>query len=401
MDDTSRRVGDDQLKASASEEVAARFDEPAESYAAPAEHQPSVIDDGVDERTTAIRRDIEHTREEMSETIDAIQDKLRPANIVSSATQKIKHATTERVREMTHSAGEAASNIMYGSRGRSDGGLIDNIRENPLPAALIGFGAAWLFMSSRSSNDTDSDGDGPYYGSRRSVPGRRGSGDWSGSPQDDDAKYSESGADYSRRGYPRSRSAYTVDRSNWSSAPRQGIFDRVKDNPIPAALAGIGLGWLAFAGNESHDDDYHPARGGYPPDEDDATESTMSQVSERVSSAATDVSEAAQRVTSQTREMTKDATRRARQTGRRAQSELQRMTRDNPLAVGAGALLLGAIVGLAVPESESENEWLGETRDSMLDKAQDLARTATSRAQDAAADLVSDAATRIVGGKSE
>jgi hypothetical protein len=400
MDDTSRRVGDDQKKGRAADTGTGRSDESVQGYGVTGEHQPSVTDAGVDERTTAIRRDIEQTREEMSETIEAIQDKLRPANIVSSATEKIKHATTERVREMTHSAGEAASNIMYGSRGRS-GGLLDSIRDNPLPAALIGIGAAWMVMSSRSSNDTDSHPDSPYYGGRPSHRGRPTSSDWSGSAQDYRTNDIESGADYSRSAYPRGRSAYTVDRSTWSSGDRQGLLDRVKDNPIPAALAGIGLGWLAFAG-ESDRDDYDGPRGLYGQYDDGRTESTtMSQVSGSVSNAASDVADAAQRVASQTRELTQDATRRARQTGRRAQSELQRMTRDNPLAVSAGALLLGAIVGLAVPETERENELLGETRDSMLDKAQDLARTATSRAQDAAADLVSDAASRIVGGKSE
>jgi len=106
-------------------------------------------------------------------------------------------------------------------------------------------------------------------------------------------------------------------------------------------------------------------------------------------------------MTDQARDYARDATRQVSRTGRRAQNQLQRMTRDNPLAVGAGALLLGALVGLAIPETERENEWLGETRDSLVDKAQQMAQDATNRAQDAAADLVSDAASKIVGGKSE
>ena len=36
-----------------------------------------------DDRSRAIRHDIAQTREEMAETIDAIQDKLRPAAIVA------------------------------------------------------------------------------------------------------------------------------------------------------------------------------------------------------------------------------------------------------------------------------------------------------------------------------
>ena len=69
--------------------------------------------------------------------------------------------------------------------------------------------------------------------------------------------------------------------------------------------------------------------------------------------------------------------------------------------VGAAALLVGSAVGLAIPETEKENEWLGETRDSMLDKAQEMARTTASRAQEAAADLAGDAASRLVGGTAE
>jgi hypothetical protein len=41
-----------------------------------------------------IRSRIEQTRAEMTETIDAIQDRLSPSRIVSSATERVKDATT-------------------------------------------------------------------------------------------------------------------------------------------------------------------------------------------------------------------------------------------------------------------------------------------------------------------
>src|SRR4051812_26115968 len=115
MDDTSRRVADD-MRGRAAEEIAGRSDEAVRDYGVTGEYEPGVSDAGVDPRTTEIRRDIEETRVEISETIDAIQDKLRPANIVSSATGRIKHATTEGVRHMAQSAGNAANSMVYGNR---------------------------------------------------------------------------------------------------------------------------------------------------------------------------------------------------------------------------------------------------------------------------------------------
>ena len=50
-----------------------------------------------DEPARQIQAEIADTREELSETIDALQEKLRPSNIVSDATDRVKTATTEKV----------------------------------------------------------------------------------------------------------------------------------------------------------------------------------------------------------------------------------------------------------------------------------------------------------------
>jgi hypothetical protein len=77
------------------------------------------------------------------------------------------------------------------------------------------------------------------------------------------------------------------------------------------------------------------------------------------------------------------------------------MMQDNPLLVGAGALVLGAAFGLAIPETERENELMGEARDSMVERAQDMARNAASQVQNVAGDAVADVASRVVTGKQE
>lgn len=364
-DDMSGRASED-ITGRGSEEFTRRSTESIGDYGASIEADvaPSSDATDVDPRTNEIRRDIEQTRDEMSETIDAIQDKLRPANIVSSATERVKQATTERVRQMTQLAGDAADRMMYG-RGSSEG-VMGGIRQNPIPAALIGIGAAWLYMSSRSESRRD--------GRDRFDERYRGAGDYTDLDRRDD--------DY--------RAAY----ASYSSRATEGggFLDRVKSNPVPAALAGLGLGWLAMAGSREHEGESGAYGRAGTRDTGESGEGFS------VSNAASGVAESAQQMTSGAQEYTREAAQRVRQTGRRAQSQLERLSRENPLAVGAGALLLGAAVGLALPETERENELMGETRDEMVDRAQDMARNAASRAQDAAADLAGEAASRAIKG---
>lgn len=279
---------------------------------------------------------------------------------------------------------------------------MDNLRENPYPAALIGIGAAWLYLSRRSAQEMDDrwDGDDDRFRSGTYDRGVQAQGQYGADRGESGTRGIDYAADYSRSGYPRSRSGYYGSQNRSRSGG--GFLARVRENPVPAAMAGLGLGWLAFSNVDGQDwgqDDNIGNRHSSVERHDD--DSMMSQVSEKASDMASGIAEGAQEMTSRAQEYAHDATQQVRRTGRRAQNELQRMTQENPLAVGAGALLLGAIVGLTIPETERENEMLGETRDAMLDKAQEVARTATSRAQDAAADLVGDAASRIVTGKTE
>jgi hypothetical protein len=93
-------------------------------------------------RVGEIEAEIAETRVEMSETIEAIQERLSPSNIVANAKESVRQAATEKVRNMT------------------DNAFVDAIRDNPIPAAMIGIGAAWLYFKRRS------DAGGNYSGSR-------------------------------------------------------------------------------------------------------------------------------------------------------------------------------------------------------------------------------------------
>ena len=95
-----------------------------------------------------------------------------------------------------------------------------------------------------------------------------------------------------------------------------------------------------------------------------------------------------------------DAARATRRTGRQAQNQLQRLMRENPLMAGAAAAVIGAAVGMALPETERENEWLGDAKETVMDRAQDVARDAATAVQEAAGDMAGEVAKTVIGGKS-
>jgi len=90
-----------------------------------------------DARARELRSEIAQTREELSETVDAIQEKLRPSNVAANAAA----ATTEKVKDMAYSAAETAEEWWDYSGGST---LVDRIRNNPIPAAVAGVGIGFL-----------------------------------------------------------------------------------------------------------------------------------------------------------------------------------------------------------------------------------------------------------------
>lgn len=105
-----------------------------------------------------IRADIENTRAEMSETIEAIQEKLSPQHIRDEVKEKLHDATLGRVqhaaenaREKIETVGEHLESVVapvardagekVGAAGATlkekGRGLLGTIKRNPLPAVLF------------------------------------------------------------------------------------------------------------------------------------------------------------------------------------------------------------------------------------------------------------------------
>ena len=78
-----------------------------------------------------------------------------------------------------------------------------------------------------------------------------------------------------------------------------------------------------------------------------------------------------------------DVGHRAREIGRSTQNRLSRTMRDNPLALGAVAVIAGAVIGSMLPRSAVEDSYLGETRDDLVDSAKEIAHEKVQKLSDA------------------
>ena len=96
--------------------------------------------------TEEILEEIEHTRQEMSETIDAIQERLNPDHVKEQAMGAVREATIGRAEE---AVGGATQRV----RGAGSS-MLDTIKQNPLPAAMVGIGVGWLVMQNKSNGSS-------------------------------------------------------------------------------------------------------------------------------------------------------------------------------------------------------------------------------------------------------
>jgi ElaB/YqjD/DUF883 family membrane-anchored ribosome-binding protein len=268
------------------------------------------------DEATVMQAEIEQTRAEMSDTIDAIQDRLSPQHIVAQAKETVREATVGRIQDMVNSATETATGLADQVQDSAQQ-AIESVRDNPLPAALIGAGVAWLFMRSQRTRPM----------SRQTGTRQAGA-------------YSQSS--------PSTR---------LGSARSDGWLDTVKENPLPAALAGVGLGWLAMNRRSLASRSLSSQRTWQP------GMSTGRATQEAVGEAAEKVQETWQYYSG------------------RAETEFDRWMRENPLTVGVAAIALGAAVGLTAPRTETEDALMGDAREALMDRAQEVAQDTVEQAQ--------------------
>jgi Protein of unknown function (DUF3618) len=167
-------------------------------------------------------------------------------------------------------------------------------------------------------------------------------------------------------------------------------------NPIPVALIGLGVGMLFMRrsrgdgydtmyrttprtrrsnlmGQTETGTDYTHSSRGYSNRSQSTTTGTLNQVTETASDLANRSTAALTNLGSKAKDSVSTMGTRFSQ-----------VLHDNPLAVGAVAVAAGTALGLALPSTRLEHEYIGETSERLVDKAEDLARGALDKVEDAA-----------------
>lgn len=264
-----------------------------------------------------IRSEIARTRARMSETVDQIQARLAPEHLKQQAQDAIREATIGRIEEMTMTVEQKARNWRSG--------LVHTIRENPVPAALVGIGLGWLLMSGR-----DGDDDYPAYYQERN------------------GRHYNGGSDY---------------RPYYAHYPReeQGRMESARMRAGEAIdTAQERVGEMTQQAQERVSSLAHEAR--------DQVRETADQLSDR-----------ADHLTQEARARAEEMRFQTRMGMYRAKRTFSDTLEENPMAVAAVALAAGALVGIALPSTPVENRWMGETRDRVMDEARTMAQDTVER----------------------
>ena len=300
-----------------------------------------------------LRADIETTRAAMSDTLSQIQERLNPARLKEQARETVREATIGRVKQMARNAGDKASDA-----GR---GIIDVMRDNPLPLAMIGLGAGWLLMNSRRRGRVD-------YHHDVLLTERAPIGYESGYTYDNRV----AGPSYSSQpsGYESAGTTQTDD----------GRLNRVRES--------VG-GAVHNAGDRASEITHRV--GERVSDVGDTVRERAGEVRSSVRSAASNVAhrigDVATGVGARVSDVAGSVASRSQHAAQRANYQYQ----ETPWIGAAVALGLGVAAGLAIPGTDRESELMGDRRDELMQRAREMGREKLDAVRTVASEVVADA----------
>jgi ElaB/YqjD/DUF883 family membrane-anchored ribosome-binding protein len=286
------------------------------------------LDDDVDAETAEKVMEIELTREEMHDTVEAIGERLTPAAIAESAKETVRDATVGKVEDMAQSARGALDDASTTAT-EARNGIIDTIRQNPIPAAMAGIGLAWLWTH-RSQGQTYTSG-----------TWRRGSG-----------YYTE----------PR----YAGDR--YGETYRYGSTGGAK-GAVTSKVGEVG----------------------------DRVSDVGERVSERAGQAVESVSDQFDRLGDRMSDVPDQMGYRVQDLSEQARNLIE----DSPLAVGAVAVAVGTAIGAAIPATSTERRVLRPAAERAIGTAEEKATEALDQAEQRMSEATSgQGSTGTTGGRS-
>lgn len=339
-----------------------------------------------EESEREIRERIEATRARMGTTIEEIGDRVNPDRVQ----RELKTRAREQVDDFKHTIKQKARDKMRDmedevtDRGR---GLWETIRENPIPAGMVGVGLAWLITNRKGDDEQGSDRSvGRTTGGYRGYRGYRGHSDDPGS-----GGYPETAAALGyRAGY---MGATGGERPARGAGPGHGLESSVPlgrhyEDRSPSGDATGGMREGAREAAESVREGAHHAA--------DRVREEARHAADVVREKGSDLADRASEGFDEARDRVEHWADEAQHRARRAEHRVEDAVRDHPMAAGMIAAALGFAAGMMIPETDKEHELMGATRDRMLDRAQDAARHAADKAKDVAKETAGASAERAV-----
>jgi ElaB/YqjD/DUF883 family membrane-anchored ribosome-binding protein len=161
----------------------------------------------------------------------------------------------------------------------------------------------------------------------------------------------------------------------------EGLIDTIKRNPVPAALAGLGLGWLWMNRDRGSRRVSWPQSTGPRYSGGQLSRADERSLGDRLGEAGDEVGRTASSMASSVGETASEVAERARLTagqvpdqigevGQEVGATAERILDENPLAVGAIALAVGTAVGLALPATRTEQRVIGKAGSQLIDQAE-------------------------------
>lgn len=105
----------------------------------------------------AIRQDIEETRRELGNDVDALADKVSPSSIAHRQTEKVR-GVARKVKDSVMGAADSASSQLgdaTSKAGSASSSAVDKAKGNPLAIGLIAFGVGLLAASLIPASDKE------------------------------------------------------------------------------------------------------------------------------------------------------------------------------------------------------------------------------------------------------
>lgn len=267
------------------------------------------------DETAAIRSEIESTRRQMDDRMDALRERFQGRHLIDEILGFFRN-NPDRSRDLGQKLSQSASTAMHS--------VTDTLKANPVPALLIGAGVAWMIYDSRRKSRED---------------------------------------DYEYR-YDEAATAY---RSIQHDPDADALYDRPLEYPASAATQ---VGYAPDTGGHAADPTSPESSSKFGQLKERTSEAAQ-HLRERFSGVGSNLRDRSQAMSQQARETYSRLQERARETYDRGRERVVTTANEHPLEVGLACLAAGVIAGLSIPTSDRLNRLAGPTVDRLRDRTRE------------------------------